>query len=342
LAIGNCVTYQLPIANYKIHTMSPTVSIIIPHWNGRHHLDDCLNALRRQTFTDFEVLLVDNGSNDGSQAYVRDHFPEVRLIELGQNRGFTGACNAGWAAAQGEFILLLNNDTEADAGWVAAVVDAFRRHPQAGVIASKLLLFDQRDHFHSAGDFVRLDGIPGNRGVWRRDTGQFEAEELVFSACGGAAGYRRAMLDEIGFLDDDFFFSCEDVDMGWRANLAGWEVWYAPTAVVYHKLKATGGSETGSYYDGRNFLYLLWKNYPGSLLRRHWPLIFRAQWQISREALYAWRGAAARARLRGQLAGLFGFVKMLPKRRTIQANRRLSDDSLTNRLTAVDAPPHDR
>jgi GT2 family glycosyltransferase len=316
-------------------------SIIIPHFNGKQHLDDCLHSLRQQTFTDFEVLLVDNGSTDGSQAYVRQQFPEVRLLELGRNLGFTGACNAGWRAAQGEFIILLNNDTEADPNWLAEVVGGFGRYPQAGAIASKMLLFDRRDHFHTAGDYVRIDGIPGNRGVWQRDVGQYDREEVVFSACGGAAAYRRQLLDEIGFLDDDFFFSCEDVDMGWRANLAGWQTMYIPTAVIYHKLKATGGSVTGSYYDGRNFLYLIWKNYPTSLLRRHGWLVVKAQLRITVEALRAWRGAAARARLRGQLAGLWGLFKMWPKRRRIQANRRIDDDSLTARLTPVDAPGDD-
>ncbi|MFQ5399562.1 MAG: glycosyltransferase family 2 protein [Anaerolineae bacterium] len=317
----------------------PTASIIIPHWNGRHHLDDCLNALRRQTFPDFEVILVDNGSTDGSQAHVRDHFPEVRLVELGENRGFTGACNTGYAVAQGEIVCLLNNDTEADIGWLAAVMDAFQRHPQVGIVASKMLLFDQRDTFHTAGDFYRLDGIPGNRGVWQSDEGQFDQEEEVFGACGGAAAYRRSMLEEIGFLDDDFYFSCEDLDVAWRAHLAGWQVLYVPKAVVYHKLKASGGSgATSSYYDGRNFLYLIWKNYPSSLLHRHWRDVLRAQLRISQEAIRAWRGEAARARLRGQLAGLWGFYKMLPKRRRIQANRRIDDETLTAVLTPVDDP----
>lgn len=315
----------------------PTASVIIPHWNGREHLDICLTALRRQTFSDFEVILVDNGSSDGSQAYVRENYPEVRLLELGYNRGFTGACNAGYEAAQGHYILLLNNDTEADPGWVAALVDAFERHPTAGALASKILLFDRRDHFHTAGDYVRLDGIPGNRGVWQQDCGQYDQEEPVFSACGGAAAYRRTMLEEIGFLDDIFYFSCEDVDLGWRAQLAGWQVLYVPQAVVYHKLKASGGGPTSSYYDGRNFLYLLWKNYPGSLLRRTWPAVLRAQLNITWQALRAWRGAAARARLRGQLAGLWGLFKMLPRRRAVQATRRLPDDILLTRLTPVDA-----
>lgn len=316
--------------------MTPKVSIIIPHWNGRKHLEVCLTSLRNQSFTDFEVILVDNASTDGSQAYVREHFPEVRLVELPENRGFTGACNAGYEAAAGEYIFLLNNDTETDPGCLAALVEAFERHPQAGSLACKMLLFDRRDHFHTAGDFYRIDGRPGNRGVWQEDKGQYEKEEPVFSACGGAAAYRRSILEKTGFLDDDFFFSCEDVDLGWRIHLAGKEVWYIPSAVVYHKLKATGGNVTGSYYDGRNFIYLLWKNYPTSLLRHYWPAILRAQLQITAEALRAWRGAAARARLRGQLAGLFGLFKMLPKRRQIQANRRVTDESLTAVLTPVD------
>jgi GT2 family glycosyltransferase len=318
---------------------SPTASIIIPHLNGRHHLPVCLTSLRRQTFRDFEILLVDNGSTDGSQDYVRHHFPEVKLIELGQNRGFTGACNAGWQAAQGQFILLLNNDTEADPRWLECILDAFNRYPQAGIIASKMLLFDQRDHFHTAGDYYRLDGMPGNRGVWQPDRGQYDTEEPVFSACGGAAAYRRQLLDQIGFLDDDFFFSCEDMDVAWRAHLAGWQVIYVPTAVVYHKLKSTGGDVTGSYYDGRNFLYLIWKNYPTTLLRRHWWPLLRNQLRLTTQALRAWRGPAARAKLRGQLAGLLGLFKMLPKRRHIQSNRRITDEALTARLTPVDETP---
>lgn len=314
----------------------PRASVIIPHWNGKEHLETCLGALCRQRFGDFETILVDNGSTDGSQAFVRRRFPQVKVLELGENRGFTGACNAGYAAAQGEFVILLNNDTEVEEDWLEALVEAFERHPQAGILASKILLFDQRDRFHAAGDFYRTDGLPGNRGVWEKDVGQYEEEEIVFGACGAAAAYRRSMVEEIGFLDGDFFFSCEDVDIAWRAHLAGWEVWYVPDAVVYHKLKATGGSVTGSYYDGRNFLYLLWKDYPGSLLRRFWPAVLRAQLRITWEALRSWRGAAARAKLRGQLAGLRGLPMMWRKRRRTQANRRLSDAILTTRLTPVD------
>ena len=167
----------------------------------------CLESLRRQSYAEREIIVVDNASTDGSLELLARDYADVRVLALPRNTGFTGACNAGIRASQGEFVALLNSDTEADEHWLAEVVAAFERHPEAGLVASKMLLFDRRDTLHTAGDFVRLDGVPGNRGVWQRDEGQFDREEYVFSACGGSAAYRRSMLDEIGLLDDDFFFS---------------------------------------------------------------------------------------------------------------------------------------
>lgn len=313
----------------------PLISIVIPNWNGAHHLPTCLDSLRRQTYSHIEVILVDNASTDGSLDLLARDYPEVRAMVLSKNRGFTGACNTGIRAARGAFIALLNNDTEVDARWAEAVVDVFARRPEAGSVASKMLLFDRRDALHTAGDFYRLDGIPGNRGAWQKDEGQFDREEYVFSACGGSAVYRRAMLDQVGQLDEDFYFSCEDVDLGWRAQLAGWGCVYTPSAVVYHKLKATGGGPIASYYDGRNFLFLIAKNYPASLWRTYRGAIIRAQLRLAREALRAWRGAAARARLRGMLAGMIGLPRMLKKRRDVQRLRRVSDEALLHILTPI-------
>ena len=263
------------------------------------------------------------------------------MVALGENRGFAGACNAGIQAAQGELVALLNNDTETDGLWLEEVVAAFQRHPEAGLVASKMLLFDRRDTFHTAGDFYRTDGIPGNRGVWQKDVGQYEREEYVFSACGGSAAYRKVMLEQIGLLDEDFFYSCEDVDLAWRAQLTGWRCIYAPRAVVYHKLSATGGGATASFYDGRNVIYLLAKDYPRDLWRRHWRAILRAQLRITGEALRAWRGTAARARLRGQLAGLLGVLKMVRKRRTVQRSRTVDSSYFEGILAGPegDIPP---
>ena len=312
---------------------TPLVTVVVPNWNGVGFLPTCLDSLRQQAYPNVEVVVADNASTDGSQALLRDVYPEVRLVQLEENEGFTGAGNAGIEEARGEIVVLLNNDTEAAPGWLGELVAAFERHPEAGMVASKMLLFDARDRFHTAGDTYSIDGLPGNRGVWEKDEGQYDAEEYVFSACGGAAAYRREMLDQIGLFDRDFFFSCEDVDLGWRAQLAGWRCVYVPGAVVYHHLAATGGDVTASYYNGRNYLWVIAKNYPGPLLRKHWAKMLRAQTRSAWEALKAWRGEAARARLRGMVSGLLTLPGALRKRKQVQRLRTVSTADIESILT---------
>ncbi len=310
----------------------PRASVIIPNWNGARFLPTCLDALRRQTFSDAEVIVVDNASRDQSLQLLQQDYPEVRVVALTENRGFAGGVNAGIRAARGEILVLLNNDTEAEPGWLAALVRALDQHPEAGMAASKMRLFDRRSHIHSAGDSFRTDGLPTNRGVWQEDRGQFDREEYVFGGCGGAVAYRRRMLEEIGLLDEGFFLSCEDVDLAWRAQLAGWRCVFVPDAVVYHHLSATGGGPIASYYTGRNTIWVLAKDLPGPLWRRHWLAIVRAQLRIAWEALRAFRGEAARARLRGQLAGLLGLPRVLRQRHAVQATRRVSIEYLESIL----------
>jgi GT2 family glycosyltransferase len=314
----------------------PAASIIVINWNGAQHLPVCLNALRAQTLRDFEIIVADNASRDDSLQLLARDYPEVNVVALSKNLGFTGGNNAGIRVARGEFIVLLNNDTEVDAHWLEEILAAFERHPEAGLVASKMKLFDRRDTFHTAGDFYRLDGLPGNRGVWETDRGQYDREEYVFSACGGSAAYRKSMLDQIGLLDEDFFYSCEDIDLAWRAQLAGWKCVYAPKAVVYHKLSATGGGATASFYDGRNFIYVIAKNYPSSLWTKYRGAIIRKQWSLFAAALRAWRGAAARAKMRGMISGLFHLPQLLKKRRLIQASRNVDDAYLLSILKQSD------
>lgn len=299
------------------------ISVIIVNWNGAHLLPDCLDSLRRQSFREFEVVMVDNASTDGSLDLLTREYPEARLIALSQNLGLSGGTNIGIRATRRPIVITLNNDTEAHPEWLAELVSALERHPEAGSVATKMLLFDRRTILHSAGDFFSRDGTPGNRGVWQQDSGQFDMEELVFGACAGAAAYRRAMLDDIGLFDESFFMYCEDVDLAFRAQIAGYRCVYAPRAVVYHMLSATGGGSLASYYCGRNFLRVIAKNLPSPLLRRYWPRIARAQLRIAMEALAHVREPAARARLRGQLAGLWDVPRMIPGRRQIQRGRRV-------------------
>ncbi len=316
-------------------------SIIIPNWNGKKHLDTCLSALRRQTYTNFETILVDNASTDDSVEFVSRAYPEVRIIELTENRGLAGGINIGAGQARGEIIVSLNNDTEADARWLEELVAAFIAYPAAGMVASKMLLFDRRDTIHTTGDLYGADGIPRNRGVWEKDQGQYDDDIWVFGACGGTAAYRRTMLadlaeaevdDKFPIFDEDFFMYCEDVDLNWRAQLRGWKCVFAPKAIVYHKLSASGAGKIASFYTGRNTIRVIAKNYPTALLRQNWRAVSGAQWRVAKEALQAWRGEAARARLRGQIAGLLSIPRMLRKRHIIQATRRVSDAYLDSIL----------
>ena len=312
------------------------ISVIIPNWNGTTLLPGCLDSLRTQTHPDYEVILVDNASTDDSVEMIRREYPEVRILEMDRNLGLTGGVNAGIAIARGEIIALLNNDAEAAPAWLTELEAALARHPEAGSVASKMLLFDQPKTINSAGDFYRTDGIPGNLGVWQKDDGEFDQEDLVFGGCGGAVAYRSTMLKQIGLFDEDLFMYCEDVDLSWRSQLAGWGCVYAPLAVVHHRLSATGGGVLASYYNGRNCIYVIVKNYPTSLLRKHWLSIIRAQFKIAGDALRAFRGNSACARLRGQLAGLCGIPFLLGKRRRTQSLRRVSDEYLRSVLTEID------
>lgn len=302
---------------------SPTISVIIPNWNGAHLLPACLEGLRRQALRPTETIVVDNASTDGSRDLLARHYPEVQVFPLAENRFFAGAVNEGIRHSTGEIVVLLNNDTEAAPAWLEALLAGLAACPQAGMAASKLLLFDRREVLHSAGDGYRRNGVPCNRGVWQEDRGQFDRRELIFGACGGAAAYRRTMLEVIGLMDEAFVAYCEDVDLNWRAQLAGYRCVYVPEAVVYHRLSATGGGPLASFYCGRNFLFLLAKDVPGPLLRRHWARILLAQVGYSLRSLLHCRERAARAWLRGQGAGLLGLPAMLRRRPAVQASRRV-------------------
>ncbi len=311
-------------------TAQPPVSVIIPNYNGIRFLPTCLNALMHQTYPRdrLEIILVDDGSTDGSVTFVRTHFPNVRVVTMGQNRGLAAACNRGASIARGEILALLNNDTEVEPEWVAALVAALEAHPWAGAAASKMLLFDRRNVLHSAGDMMGIDGIPRNRGVWEVDRGQYDHQRVVFGGCGGAVAYRRKVWDELGGFDEALFMYLEDVDLAWRMQLRGWGTVFAPDARVYHHLSATGGGPLASFYTGRNTIWVIAKNMPGPLLRRYWRPVVIAQWRIARDALRAWRGAAARARLRGQIVGLLSVPRILPKRRRVQATRCVDLEAL--------------
>lgn len=303
------------------------IDIIIPNYNGAALLPTCLQALRAQTRSDFLVTVVDDGSDDDSLALLANDYPEVQVLRMPRNRGLAAAVNAGIAATGAAYVVLLNNDTEAAPNWLAALIGALERHPRYAFAASKLLLFHRRDHLHSAGDFYRPNGEPGSRGVWQRDRGQYDALSEVFGPCAGAAAYRRSALVTLAedgrVLDEDLVMYCEDVDLNLRARRRGLRTLFVPTAVVYHKLSATGGGNLASYYCGRNFMLVWVKNMPSRLVQRHWPALLRSQLGFVLHSLWHAREPAARARLRGQAAALRALPHFLRKRRALQPNEQL-------------------
>jgi GT2 family glycosyltransferase len=298
------------------------IDIIIPNYNGAALLPTCLEALRRQTRQDFQITVVDDASSDDSIALLRADYPEVKLIQLPVNCGLAKTVNCGLSATAGEFVVLLNNDTEVDPHWLAELVGALEQQPDYAFAASKLRLYDRRDVLHSAGDGYRYDGIPFNRGVWEVDRGQYDASVDVFGPCAGAAAYRRSTLEALAIdgavFDEDLFMYCEDVDLNIRAKLAGYRTIFVPRAIVYHKLSATGGGALASYYCGRNFILVWSKNMPAAAIHKYFFAFVRQQLSITLDALRHIRGAAARARLRGQLAALRDLPHFIAKRAAVQ------------------------
>ena len=240
------------------------VSVIIPNYNGMAYLDGVLSSLEQQTLKEFEVILVDNGSTDGSSAFVASNYPWVHIIELAENFGFSRAVNEGIHAARSPYVLLLNNDTEADKDFLKEMVDALRRNKKAFSCQAKMIQFHDRDRLDDAGNFYCSLGWAFARGKGK-PVGEFEKEGKVFACCAGAAIYRKKVFEKIGFFDDEHFAYLEDLDVGYRARIYGYENWYAPKAVVYHVGSGTSGSRYNQFkirYSSRNNIYMIYKNMP--------------------------------------------------------------------------------
>jgi GT2 family glycosyltransferase len=267
------------------------------------------------------VVLVDNGSTDGSVEWVEAHFSQVRLIRNAHNVGFAAANNQAIRATETEFIATLNNDTRVAPGWLAALVETAGSGPAVGMVASKMLFADQPDTINSAGIALDPLGIAWDRLGGAPDDSDEKASQ-VFGPCAGAALYRRAMLHQIGLFDEDFFAYLEDVDLAWRARWAGWRCLYAPAARVYHVHSATGGE--GSPFKnrllGRNKVWLVVKNYgPTGRLLAYLPLIALYDLAAVAFALFAQGNVH---NLLGRLDGLIGLPRAWRKRRAVQALAR--------------------
>lgn len=333
---------------------SPLVSVVVVNWNGADVLPGCLASLAAQTYPNFEVLLVDNGSDDESVAIAGRAAVPVQIIRNTVNRGFCGANNQGIAAAKGAYVALLNNDAEADPNWISSLVAEIQQTPRCGMVASKILLYDDHNRFDKVGHLIYADGQNRGRGSGEIDQGQYDNPEETLWPDGCAALYSAAMLRQIGSFDEDFFAYADDADLGFRGRIAGWNAMYVPSAVVYHR----GGMTLGRYSKKRLFLiernrlWLVFKLFP----LRLWPLVpvyFVRRIVATVFATSDQEGEAHKAArelgtfaliqciAKANGAALLGLPKMIRKRAQVNKYRQLSADDIRSLLKRYEIPLED-
>ena len=302
--------------------------ILIVNWNGRRHLERCLAALFAQPLLGARVVVVDNGSTDGSAEWLALHYTEIEVIRLPHNHGFAAANNIGIAATRARYIITLNNDTEVGRGWLSALVEAAELDASIGSCASRIVLASRPDVIDSAGIEVDRLGFAWQRGHSRLDGEAYRMPRDVFGPSAAAALYRREMLEVIGVFDEDFGSYYEDVDLAWRARLAGWRCRYVPDAVVTHVHSATGGRDPDQKHRllTRNRWWTVIKNYPSPRLWFMLPFITVLDAASLLRGLAVHRNAVP---VSARIEALRGLRRMWAKRRRIQ---RLRHDA--SRLSA--------
>ncbi len=309
--------------------MRERVWVVILNWNGNPFLRDCLRSVLQQTYPEYRVLVVDNGSTDGSPDIVRDEFLDVRLLALPENLHFARGSNAGVREALRDpectYVATLNNDTRVDPEWLSELVA--QATPGVGMVASKLVFMDRPHVLNSTGLVIAPDGSGMDRGWNQRDAGQFDRAFDVFGPSAGAGLYRREVLDAVGLFDEDFFAYYEDLDLAWRIRRRRWHAKFAPQSLVHHKFSASfgRGSVLKTYLCERNRIWNLVQNYPWRYMAVGVPwntarmVAGPFAWDHSRPELAGTStsppGSTSKAILRGRLDAYAGISRALGKRR---------------------------
>ncbi len=312
--------------------MKIRLSIVIPNYNGRKFLPACLRSIRGQTLPDYSIIVVDNGSTDGSRELLKREFPEVRVISMGTNTGFSRAINAGIQSASTPYIFLLNNDTELPRDTLEKLVSAAENKKEFSFFVPKMLSYHQRNILDGAGDGYLRGGAGYRLGTLEDDGDFYNHEGPVFGACAAAVLYRRSLFEKVGLFDEDFFAYLEDVDLNLRINRAGLQGYYLPCAVIYHIGSATSGSKINAFtvsLSTRNSFFILFKHYQLSLFLRLLPVIVIYQFcwllfVVKKRQVAAWG--------RGISQALRGVMRMRRKHVTIRANDRLTTSELNECL----------
>jgi len=300
------------------------VSVIIPNWNGKELLARTLDRLKKQSFKDFEIIVVDNGSIDGSVQFIKEHFPDVNILSLTENKGFAHACNLGIRYAKGEFIALLNNDAEPDKDWLFYLTDALSKYTDYSFFASFVLMYDKPDIVDSAGDCFSPFGVAFKRGH-RKEAKKYYKKEKVFGASASASIYRKDFFNHVGFFDEDLYFLYEDADISFRANLFGLKCLFVPEAKVFHHISASSkkgeGKKVANFFGPRNIEWVYFKNMPILLIFLtfipHLIFIFVA-------FLLAIKKKRGKLYLKGKFNFFLNLGKIIKKRKQVLKNKRVS------------------
>jgi len=315
--------------------------VVVPNWNGKDSLRDCLVSLRAQSLQ-AHVIVVDNGSADGSVALVEKNYPEVELVKHADNKGYAGGVNPGFRRAielRAKYAAAFNNDAIADKQWLEKLAGYLDSHDQVGIAACKLLTADGQ-RLDSTGDYYTVWGLPYPRGRGESDIDKYNDQTDIFAASGGASLYRMKMLEEIGLFDEDFFAYYEDVDLSFRAQLAGWKVRYVPAAIAYHQIGGTSGKLKGfaTYQTLKNLPMLLVKNVPRKYLYRVGWRFAIAQTLFFGRAVVRGHGWVA---VKGSAACFYYLPRALKKRKVVQAAQTVSDEYVWS-MMVHDLPPNAR
>jgi hypothetical protein len=300
------------IADPGPRAAAPAVSVVIPNWNGRGWLEPCLASLAAQDLTPAEVIVVDNGSTDGSVDYLRESHPQVEVLALDHNTGFAHAANLGMGRARNDVVALINADVVLEPDWLSRLAVALAQDPGAASAACKMVSLADPSTIYDAGDILRRDGACEQRGRFTRDDGRFDAPGEVFGACAGAAMYRRSAVRTEGGFDERYFAYLEDVDLALRLRLAGWHCLYVP-AVARHAGESTSPQLAGGHQR------LVTRNY--ALLVALW---FPPRWLpyvAYRQAGWLWH-ALRRGNLGVHLRGLAAAAALLPSALRDRRRRR--------------------
>jgi GT2 family glycosyltransferase len=286
--------------------LSPTVSFVIVTWNGKHLLEECLPFIEQQDFQDHEIIVVDNGSTDGTREFLKADFPRVRVLELSENQGFAAPNNFGFRNSGGQYIATVNNDMTLDRQWLRQLVTALELHPNCFAAQGKILKASEPGIIDTCGLGIRPCGAARNRSHNQPENSALSETVPIFTVSAGAALYRTAKLRELNYFDPTYFAYYEDLDLGWRARLKGWNCLLVPEAKAFHKVHGTSSSVPGDFLwfmSERNRLRTLLKNLPAKAFLRHplqiamdelryidmirkktgWSTLFRARWEVFKE-----------------------------------------------------------